>query len=572
MSEPPTEAPGLRPPHQVMRLSRLGASHPTRLSFARQLIRRLATEKTRVARPVWDVDAQGFGQAVYRLALGGRTYSLAAFCGPLAAERRSDRVIADAWDASFALIDGDASPADLARLRANAPKQEAGRFSARELVLSRANKSVRFFEHVADSLAAGRQPDREMLSAVGYLMRTTAVYGNGKFGLMDRGRVATVPALAGPFQAEMLAVWLIRGFTHDLVEHIARARDPAAFRPLDRASRRHIGVGNATGLGMAPFLVKHASLLNNWVAAREQALARVRALPEADDAAIERFRALLARARAHVAEWRVDDPEQSARLAVLRGELAQLAVFGAPDRLRGAARPWDAVIRWSEAMSLEAQEMAVALVLEPHGALVDALAEAMACPGAPPLDPTMTAEALRALLARRYAWALEIDFSQPEADALFWYVSAEKMEPRLGLRRSEPGAELESPLDVARQVQALDQALAEASPDEHLAWLLMRRPDLRAIARRAQIAQTHPYAEIQDNLIGAGMRPIDLLRAKLAFFGASKFDPKSDRWTRITLFQGAPCRDALAEADADDWAFPTIAGGAPEADRSRASA
>ena len=41
-------------------------------------------------------------------------------------------------------------------------------------------------------------------------------------------------------------------------------------------------------------------------------------------------------------------------------------------------------------------------------------------------------------------------------------------------------------------------------------------------------------------LIGRDCRPIDMLRFKLAFFGASKFDPRSDRWTRINLFQGAP--------------------------------
>ena len=42
------------------------------------------------------------------------------------------------------------------------------------------------------------------------------------------------------------------------------------------------------------------------------------------------------------------------------------------------------------------------------------------------------------------------------------------------------------------------------------------------------------------------MRPIDLLRFKLAFFGASRFDPRSDRWLRICLFQGAPFPDEMS--------------------------
>ena len=49
-----------------------------------------------------------------------------------------------------------------------------------------------------------------------------------------------------------------------------------------------------------------------------------------------------------------------------------------------------------------------------------------------------------------------------------------------------------------------------------------------------------------------------MLRCKLAIFGANKFDPKSDRWTRITLFQGAPLPGALDREDVDDWAFPVI--------------
>ena len=65
------------------------------------------------------------------------------------------------------------------------------------------------------------------------------------------------------------------------------------------------------------------------------------------------------------------------------------------------------------------------------------------------------------------------------------------------------------------------------------------------MVRRAQLAARFPYAEIRDNLIAADLRPIDLLRCKLACFGADKFDPRSDRWLRICLFQDAPFPDEL---------------------------
>jgi hypothetical protein len=76
--------------------------------------------------------------------------------------------------------------------------------------------------------------------------------------------------------------------------------------------------------------------------------------------------------------------------------------------------------------------------------------------------------------------------------------------------------------------------------------------------RRVQTVQAHPYGEIRDNLVGTNCLPIDLLRCKLAFFGAAKFDPKSDRWIRIAMYQGAPLPEHLASPAADDWAFPCL--------------
>ena len=54
------------------------------------------------------------------------------------------------------------------------------------------------------------------------------------------------------------------------------------------------------------------------------------------------------------------------------------------------------------------------------------------------------------------------------------------------------------------------------------------------------------------------MKPIDILRCKLSFFGASKYDPKSNLWTRITLFQGAPLPNELWKKNINDWLFPNL--------------
>lgn len=546
-------AVGLRPPSTVMRLERMGSFFPSRLSFMPTLVRRMRREGWTVEKGESALDTEGYGHILYHARGPHRTYTLIAFSRQLDADRRSDRVIADAWDGTFCLFDGEPTEADIARLAENAPHQEAGRYRSSELVLSRANRSVRFFDHVVDRLASGRQPDPDLVASVGYLMRTTAVYGNGKFGISDRARFAERPELAGPFQAEMLNVYLIRCFTLDLVEHIARTRAPDTFVPLARETKRRLGIGNATGLGMAPFLANQPVLINNWIAAREEALARVRSLDATTPEAAGAVRSALAQARAHVAEWRVDDARQSARIAALTGDLSALADWiDAEDPFAGL-RPFDAIFRHTEAaLGLEAQELVVTVLLEPHGALVDPLAETMSAGEAIRFDAAMTVGRLRAILRADYGWALAIDFDAPPAQHRFWYVSEEKLEPRLGARATEDGAAREMPLAIARDVQALATILDTYADDGLAVEVALAHPQVRQTMARIQTVARFPYGEIRDNLIGEECLPIDLLRCKLSFFGASKFDPKSDLWTRITMFAGAPLPDELS-SNAKDW-------------------
>ncbi len=531
-----------RAPDQVMRLARMGSAHPTRLSFLRQMLRRMQSENWHFDRPVWQINDKGVGRAVYRAIGPLRSYSLVAFAHDLPDDMRSDRVIATAWDATFALFDGDPTEADLDRLQANVPLQEAGRISPRELSLSRANRSVRLFAHVTERLSQGLQPDPAEIAAVGYLMRTTAVYGAGKFGAADRDLIAERPELQAPFQVEMLSVWLTRAFCADLVDHLALAKGGAKAVRLAQEIRLALGVGNSTGLGMAPYLVRHPVLLNNWMMAREEALARVRAQTGANPTAVAALHAALQAFRVNVGLWHSSHPIQIAKLADLRADLdrieAHLAVWPGAEAL-----PWDALWRWGEAvLSLEGQEALLAMMLEPHGDLIDGLGTCMAADeGAfQRIDGAMTIAALRECLKTRYDWALAIDFTDPDNTARFWYVSEEKLEPRLGERAQEAGADLEQPLCIARLVQELHSTLDGWDDASTVAAFLMQHPEHRFALRRVQITARHPFAEVRDNLIAADMLPIDLMRCKLAFFGASHFDPRSDKWVRISLFQHLP--------------------------------
>ena len=572
----PVTSVALRPASQVMTLARMGSFHQSRLSFMRVLLRRLKAENWQFKQSRWLIDTKGVGVATYEAIGPERSYTLVAFAHDLPAEKRSDRVIAEAWDSTFTLHDGTVSDADIERLRQNVPLQEAGRISDDELVLSRANRSVRLFDYVRDCLAAGTQPDPATIEPVGYLMRTTAVYGSGKFGAADRDIWANRPEFSGSFQPELLAVWLIRSFTIDIVEHMAAVTAPAKAVKLDPDIRRRIGVGNSTGLGMAPFLINHPSLIHAWINARETALARVRALAATDQAGLTGFLTMVAKAGKNANEWTTDSPYQHGKTQSLRHDLVRLDAF-----VRGLDadidQPWDSIYRWGEAnLSLEGQEQLVSLLLEDHGDLIDDLASGMAADEATHfrIDGSMPLSLLRQMMDTAYSWTKGIDYSQNDALARVWYVSEEKLEPRLGERFEEPIEPYEQPLapgrDAVQAMKAIDQWIENParSGNDNVAVFLLKHPEHRHIVRRMQTVFTLPYAEIQDNTISAEMQPIDLLRCKLSFFGASKFDPRSDRWLRITMYQGAPFPDELAMLDPDSLFYPPLAStGRPDHER-----
>ncbi len=601
-----------------MRLARLGSFHASRLSFMRSLLRRLKTEAWHFERTLWNFDektgqetagkeiaGKGIeGIAVYRAFRkedkkedkkenkeGGKEkgggcseeecYSLVCFAHTIDKAQRSDRVIAEAWDTTYALYDGTASDAEIARLSHEVPRQEAGRFRQSELVVSRANKSVRLFEHTIERLAHGKQPDRAFLESIGYLLRTTAVYGNGKFGIADRERIAKRSLFRCSFHAELLAVFLIRQFSLDYAEHAARQRAPESAVALGTEERRLLGIGNATGLGMAPFLVTHPVLLHAWIEARERALARVRAHGDFSRASRQGFKAAMHAARAGLQEgtggWQTNDDCYRKKITRLRADLARLDCEYA-SRVRVVAREeeeeekeeegggatgfWDGLFRWGqENLSTEGVEMLVSLLLEPQGALVDDLTEGMAeeRDAGMTLDGRMSIAKMRSIVEDRYGWCRSWasegrnDASREEA-RYFWYVSEEKLEPRLGERAIDEGCALEQPLTIGWDVARLYKALTEEPPRSLLGEMLLRRPELRFAARRVQLLHDYPYAEIQENLVGSALYPVDLLRCKLSFFGATRFDPRSDRWLRIAMYRGAPeARGDFSHAEVEGW-------------------
>ena len=547
----------LRDPKIIMKLSRLGSFHQSKLSFLRSFLKEFKDWKYN--RNLFDLDENGYGRAIYSFSKKNRTYSLVCFANKISDEERSDRVIAKKWDAAFVLHDGIPSKKDIERLEINVPKQEVGRLSYKELTLSRANKSVRAFEHVVDNLSNGNQPDKEFLSKVGYLYRTTAVYGSGKFGLADRFRIKNREEINGPFRLEMMLVYLVRQFTFDQVNHIAKNRNPKNFVELDNEISRNLGIGNSTGLGMAPFIVNHPTLLNNWILAREKALKKVREIKNIKKQDFEIFVDCLKKSLKNITSWNTESEFQKNKIKQLIIDLNKLLIFINTFNFQ-EDHGYNKLYLWvEENLDLECSEYIVSMMLEPYDSIVDPLIQEMSSeeekffniPG------ERTVLDLRNILEEKYSDILRIDFNKKESNENFWFISKNKEEPRLANRYHEQGSDLEQPLAIARDINKLYEKISNQKNSLNIGRFLSENNDLRHVVRRAFISEKFPYSEIQDNTIGSNLMPIDMLRLKLSFFGAVKFDPKSDKWLRINMFQGAPLPNELKNFN-DYWVYNSL--------------
>ena len=548
----------LRDPNIVMKLSKLGSFHQSKLSFLRSFLKEFKDWK--YSRDLFELDENGYGRAVYSFKKDNRTYSMVCFANQLKDNERSDRVIATKWDAAFVLHDGIPTKKDIDRLNENVPKQEIGRLSYKELTLSRANKSVRVFNHVVDSLSSGKQPDKNILSKVGYLYRTTAVYGSGKFGLADRFRIKNRKEIYGPFRLEMMLVYLIRQFTFDQVNHIAKCNNPRKSVELDKDICRNLGIGNSTGLGMAPFIVNHPTLLNNWILARETALKKIREIKNVKIRDSKNFLECLKKSIKNITSWHTDSEFQQKKIKDLLNDLNKFILYLEKEFNFDQDYPFNAIYLWSENnLCDESIEYIVSIMMEPYDDIITPLVNQMSSEEEKYFNiPTnRTVNDLKNILENKYTNILKIDFTKKESNQNFWFISKNKLEPRVANRYIEEGSILEEPLAIARDIKKLYERLSNQKNILLIAKFLIENNDLRHIVRRAFLIEKFPYSEIQDNTIGSNLMPIDMLRFKLSFFGALKFDPKSDKWLRICMFQGAPLPTELKNIN-DQWVYNSL--------------
>ena len=542
-----------------MTLDKMGSRYPSRLSFSRSMLRRLFFDNWKISKSRFDLDDNGYGTVVYEITINNNIYSLVCFSQHLDSAERSDRVIAEKWDTAYSLINGKLDDQELDRLRKNVPLQESGRNSSKELILSRANKSVRLFEYVKDCLSKGLQPDINEINKVGYLLRTTAVYGSGKFGLSDFVNTKEVTDFNQPFRAEMLSVYIIREFSVELVEHVAKKLNPSKAVKLENKIKQHLGIGNSTGLGMAPFIIKHPKLINKWMNQYTESLNKI-LNKNIESEKLSSYLQLLEKAFLYLKEVTTFDEYQIKKNTKTVEDL-KIYINHIINKKNNTFNDltWVDLIKFTtNNCNYDTQEIASVQLLELYPEISEKLAEDMSDVEEMKINESQTLKELNSLIEKNYQWALEIDFSKKNNDYLFWYISAAKLEPRLGERYNEEGSELEQHLGVAKMAQKLHSQIQKENFDLSVAEYLVLNPEFRGIIRRIQSLEQYPFAEVQDNILSKETIPINMLRFKLSFFGANRYDPKSDRWLRVSFFSGAPFLSNLNEQNVDSWGFATM--------------
>ena len=414
----------LRNPKTIMKLSRLGSFHQSKLSFLRSFLKEFKDWEYK--RDLFELNESGHGIAVYSFKKNKRVYSLVCFANELQEDERSDRVIATKWDAAFTLHDGVPTKKDIDRLKNEVPRQEVGRLSYKELTLSRANKSVRIFNHVVDSLSEGNQPDLNLLTKVGYLYRTTAVYGSGKFGLADRFRIKNREEIYGPFRLEMMLVYLVRQFTFDQVNHVAKSRNPKKAVKLNSEICKNLGIGNSTGLGMAPFIVNHPTLLHNWIFARETALKKIREIKNIEDKDAKLFQNCLKKSLKSIESWNTDSEYQKKKILSLKSDLSVFIKFLNDDFDFSQEFAFNQIYLWLEKNSRdECIEYIVSMMMEPYDDITNSLVNKMSSEEEKyfniPTDRKISE--LKNILENNYSQILDIDFSKKDNNKNFWFIS-----------------------------------------------------------------------------------------------------------------------------------------------------
>ncbi len=539
---------------------RLGALQPSRLSASRAFVNTMIREGWTIEQDYLELDPQGNGRTRYTVKTPQGSVTFLGWLHQPVAGNRTGRIVGTSWDMIGALVDGNATDEQVEVTEREIHKLYEGRAPAGTLVWFRSNQSLRIFQHVRESLAAGRQPDAAAIRKVGYLMRNTGLDGNGTFGTISFKAIPADHALATSYFAQMLSAYLMRELSVDVVQALARLDNPDGAVPLSRETRSVIGVGNGSALGLVMFVYNRPRLIDAYLSAYLDALSHVLTEPiGVDDVRFETVERMLDRAisyrtledtryrvfagsKEHAADLRrIRTVIRAARRGELVREPGETLLAAAHRTIRNRVSP-------------DAEASLNSILLEIIPDYCDRLVkERLVFDETLLLDPTTPVSVALGALERAFGWALELPLTDERHRDRAWYQSRAAEEPRSGPRDEVPGAHEVVPSYPAK-TRELRAALLARPADEPVGQLLTERPDLEYICRLVLSLADNPYAVPHADPHDADFVPAWLIRLMNSFVhGLDRTEDYLNRNILGLIFEGAPFRDELADADPSSW-------------------
>jgi hypothetical protein len=547
----------MRPAESIMKAPAMGAMKASRVSFAYVLARRMADERWRIALQSCEADASGQGRLIYRISAGPVEFTYIArayeWDGKEKVGRRSDGANRDMFGALF-LGTPDAARIEREFATFDLKNVDVMRTDSAVLGWTPANRSARLFDHVVDALVAGHQPDARIIgSASAYLLRNGGFQGSGRNGSVSYLGIPAGHPLRHPFFADLFGLYMVRQVSIDLVNAIARSRNPDAAQLSDEIAR-YLAVGNSSGQGMCVALQRWPHWVSTWMTVREAALAHAKSMP-VDADSVGRLHDLITRMASYYEAVRVQSEDYVVPNVVIAANLRKslswlddMSQFELWNNFAQAALIFDG----------ESQEQLNSALIDLYPEVSDRFADYLAIGAERDRDVSaeMTIGELRRLLRESYTWALQYDMLLSKTRQHFWYHSVDNGEQRRGERIIDPYEEFESFVDHIGIIQRL-ACIATSYADETLVGELMfAHPDLQMAVSRVQYLQGAHYAEIRDNLIHQDFIPAQLIRFFLASLGIECSSPLSIRYVRGVFFQGAPLPAEIAAGTAKDGRYP----------------
>ena len=197
---------------------------------------------------------------------------------------------------------------------------------------------------------------------------------------------------------------------------------------------------------MAPFIVNHPTLLNNWILSREVALKKIREIKIAETKDISLFKECVKNSLKNITSWNTESEYQLKKIKLLLQDVRKFINFLENEFDFKKDYPFNEIYLWLEKETCEeCIEYIVSIMMEPFGEIVQPLISQMSSEEEKYFNiPTeRNVEDLKKILENKYSDILKIDFNKKDSNQKFWFISKNKEEPRLANRFEESGADLE---------------------------------------------------------------------------------------------------------------------------------